>query len=68
MLRGIQMRQILGFGRMSVRLRSFAGFAVLLLLCAVLAVTSIVGMRFVDGSVEASRVSSGAAISALELA
>lgn len=62
------MRQILGFGHLSVGLRSFAGFAVLLLLCAVLAVTSIVGMRFVDGSVEASRVSSGAAISALELA
>ncbi|HTZ36164.1 MAG TPA: response regulator [Stellaceae bacterium] len=62
------MRHVLGFGRLSVRLRTFAGFAVLLLLCAVLAVTSIVGMRFVDGSVEASRVSSGDAISALELA
>jgi signal transduction histidine kinase/DNA-binding response OmpR family regulator len=62
------MGHILGFGRLSVRLRTFAGFAVLLLLCAVLAVTSIVGMRFADGSVEASRLSSGDAISALELA
>ncbi|HEY1796228.1 MAG TPA: response regulator [Stellaceae bacterium] len=62
------MGQFLGFRRLSVRLRTFAGFAVLLLLCAVLAVTSIVGMRFVDGSVEASRLSSGDAISALELA
>jgi signal transduction histidine kinase/CheY-like chemotaxis protein len=62
------MGQFLGFGRFSVRLRTFAGFAVLLLLCAVLAVTSIVGMSFVNGSVEASRLSSGDAISALELA
>ncbi len=62
------MAYILGSGGLSVRLRTFAGFAVLLLLCAVLAVTSIVGMRFVDGSVEASRLSSGDAISALELA
>ena len=62
------MGQILGSGRFSVRLRTFAGFAVLLLLCAVLAVTSIVGMRVVDRSVEESRQSSDAAISALELA
>jgi signal transduction histidine kinase/DNA-binding response OmpR family regulator/HPt (histidine-containing phosphotransfer) domain-containing protein len=62
------MRQIVGSSRLSVFLRTFGGFAVLLFLSAVLAVTSIVGMRVVDGSVEDSRQSSGAAISALELA
>ena len=58
----------LGFGRLSVRTRTFAGFAALLFLCGVLAITSIVGMRVVDGSVEDSRKSSAAAIAALELA
>jgi signal transduction histidine kinase/DNA-binding response OmpR family regulator/HPt (histidine-containing phosphotransfer) domain-containing protein len=62
------MRQFSALFRLSVRLRTFAGFAALLLLCGVLAITSIMGMRFVDGSVEASRLSSGDAISALELA
>ena len=62
------MRQFSALFRLSVRLRTFAGFAALLLLCGVLAITSIVGMRFVDGSVAASRLSSSDAISALELA
>ncbi len=62
------MRQLFGSNPLSVRMRTFAGFAVLLLLCAVLAVTSIVGMRVVGRSVEGSRQSSDAAISALELA
>jgi signal transduction histidine kinase/DNA-binding response OmpR family regulator len=62
------MGQILGSNRLSIWLQTFGGFAVLLLLSAVLAVTSIVGMRIVEGSVEDSRQSSGAAISALELA
>jgi hypothetical protein len=62
------MGQIVGSSRVSVGLRNFGGFAVLLLLSAVLAVTSIVGMRIVDGSVEDSRQSAGAAITALELA
>ncbi|HWD57061.1 MAG TPA: response regulator [Stellaceae bacterium] len=51
-----------------MRARTFAGFAVLLLLCAVMAITSIVGLRVIDGSVEDSRMSSRDAISALELA
>ncbi|MGA8399833.1 MAG: response regulator [Stellaceae bacterium] len=62
------MRKLFGSIPLSVRVRTFAGFAVLLLLCAVLAVTSIVGMRVVDSSVQESRQSSDAAIAALELA
>jgi signal transduction histidine kinase/DNA-binding response OmpR family regulator len=62
------MSQALGSGRLSVRTQTFAGFAALLLLCALLAITSIVGMHVVDSIVEASRKSSAAAISALELA
>jgi signal transduction histidine kinase/DNA-binding response OmpR family regulator/HPt (histidine-containing phosphotransfer) domain-containing protein len=62
------MRQVSGFFRLSVHLRTFAGFAAVLLLCGVLAVTSIVGMRVVGSSVEDSRQSSGVAISAIKLA
>jgi hypothetical protein len=62
------MSQALGSGRLSVRTQTFAGFAALLFLCALLAITSIVGMHVVDGIVEASRGSSAAAISAIELA
>lgn len=62
------MGPILGSSRLSIFLRTFGGFAVLLFLCAVLAMTSVIGMRIVDSSVEDSRQSSGAAISALELA
>src|SRR5579863_4824062 len=62
------MGPVFGAGRLSVRTQTFAGFAALLLLCAVLASTSIIGMRVVDGSVDDSHKSSTAAISALELA
>ena len=62
------MRQVFGSFRLSLRLRTFAGFAALLLLCGVLAVTSVVGMRVVGSSVEDSRQSSGVAISAMKLA
>ena len=62
------MGQSMGSGRFSIRTRTFAGFAVLLVLCAVLAITSIVGMRVIDGSVEDSRASSATAISALDVA
>lgn len=53
---------------LSVRRQTFAGFAALLLLSSILAVTSIIGMQVVGRSVEESRQSSGAAISAIELA
>ena len=62
------MSQIWGSGRLSMRMRTFAGFATLLFLCAILAITSIVGMRVVEGSVDDSGRSSAAALSALELA
>jgi signal transduction histidine kinase/DNA-binding response OmpR family regulator len=52
---------------LSLRQRTFGGFAIVLALCAVLAVTSITGMHVVDGSMIQSRDASEAAVAASEL-
>ncbi len=56
------------FNRSSVRLRAFGGFAVLLVFCAILAVTSIAGMHLVTKAMENTRETSVAAIAATQFA
>jgi signal transduction histidine kinase/CheY-like chemotaxis protein len=67
-MRTLRRIKLIRLDRLSLRQETFAGFAVVLGLCAILAATSIIGMRVVHRSMEHSRETAVAAVAATAFA
>jgi signal transduction histidine kinase/DNA-binding response OmpR family regulator len=62
------MAKLLRISSLSLRQRTFGGFAIVLALCAILAITAIGGMHLIDRSMTRSRDAAEAAVAATEIA